>query len=147
MFVGEFARSIDANGRVALPAAFRDQLDGECYLRLDPRGALAVTPASRYEQEAEALARRVDAGEADPEEFERLGATTTLVPVDKHGRVTLDVKALAHAGIRPGGDVMFVGAVYGFAVWRPSRYATVSAERAIAAPARVWDDEEDADDE
>lgn len=143
MFVGEFERSIDANGRVALPATFREQLGGDCYLRLDPRGALAVTTGQRYEQEAESLARRIEAGDADPEAFEMLGAATTKVAIDKHGRVTLDAKALRHAGIRPGSDVMFVGAVYGFAVWRPSRYATVHAERATAAPARQWDDEDD----
>lgn len=143
MFVGEFARSIDANGRVALPAKFGEKLDGECYLRLDPRGALAVTSAERYQQEAETLSRRIEAGEADPDELEVLGATTTLVSIDKHGRVTLDAKALAHAGIRPGSEVMFVGSVFGFRIWRPSRFATVSAERATAAPARVWEDEDD----
>lgn len=143
MFVGEYERSIDANGRVALPSTFRDELEGECYLRRDPRGSLTIHPPARYLKEAEDLATKVLAGEADPEALDVLGAATTKVAIDKHGRVTLDERSLQHAGIRPGTNVLFAGTVFGFAVWRPSRYGTVQAERDTAAPGRVWEDDDE----
>lgn len=145
VFVGEFERSIDGNGRVALPASFRDKLGNEILLRLDPRGSLAITTPERYAEEAAALQARIDAGTAPFEALEALGASTSLVTIDKHGRITLDDRARAHANIRPGGNVAFVGTVYGFSIWRPSRYATIKAERDVVVPVRVWDDEDDDD--
>lgn len=146
MFVGEFERSIDGNGRVALPASFREKLANEILLRLDPRGSLAITTPERYEQEAAALQTKIDAGLEPFEAIEALGASTSLISVDKHGRITLDDRARAHANIRPGANVAFVGTVYGFSIWRPSRYATIKAERDVVVPTRVWDDEDDEDD-
>jgi MraZ protein len=143
VFVGEFERAIDGNGRVVLPATFRDKLGGEIYLRLDPRGSLAVTTPEQYEQEAAILRAKVDAGEAPLEALEALGASTSLISIDKHGRITLDDKVLAHSNIRPGRNVMFVGTVYGFSMWRPSRYGTIAAERGEVVPARIWENEDD----
>lgn len=143
MFVGEYQRSIDANGRVALPATFREELEGECYLRRNPQGSLTIIPPAEYRAEAESLQARIRAGEAPAHAVDRLGASTTKVSIDKQGRVTLDDRALAHAGIKPGTEVTFVGNVFSFSIWRPSRYATISTEIDDAEPARVWDDEED----
>ena len=147
MFVGEFERAIDGNGRVVLPATFRDKLGGEIFLRLDPRGSLAITTPERYEQEAATLQTKVDAGEAPFEALEALGASTSLISIDKHGRITLDDKALAHSNIRPGRNVMFAGRLYGFSMWRPSRYATIAAERGEVVPVRTWENEDDEDDD
>lgn len=143
MFVGEFERSIDANGRVALPAPFRDDLDGECYLRRNPQGSLTILPPTQYQEEAQALVAAIRAGEQPAHALDRLGAATLKVSIDKQGRVTLDERALAHAGIRPGANVMFVGNVFSFSIWRPSRYATVCLEIDDAEPARVWEDEDE----
>jgi MraZ protein len=145
VFVGEFERAIDGNGRVVLPANFRDKLGGEIFLRLDPRGSLTITTPEQYEQEAATLHAKVGAGEAPLEALEALGASTSLISIDKHGRITLDDKALAHSNIRPGRNVMFVGTVYGFAMWRPSRYATIAAERDEVVPTRIWENEDDDD--
>jgi MraZ protein len=143
VFVGEFERAIDGNGRVVLPASFRDKLGGEIFLRLDPRGSLSITTPEQYEQEAATLRAKVDAGEAPFEALEALGAATSLISIDKHGRVTLDDKALAHSNIRPGRNVMFAGTLYGFSIWRPSRYATITAERGEVVPVRDWGNESD----
>lgn len=143
MFVGEFERAIDANGRVVLPAPFRDKLGGEIFLRLDPRGSLAITTPEQYEQEAATLHAKVNAGEEPLEALEALGASTSLISIDKHGRITLDDKALAHSNIRPGRAVVFMGTVYGFSMWRPSRYATIAAERGEVVPTRIWENEDD----
>jgi DNA-binding transcriptional regulator/RsmH inhibitor MraZ len=143
VFVGVFEHRIDGNGRVSLPASFRSELDGECYLRHHPDGHLIVIPSSRYREEAEALLARIRAGEATDAELARLGESSLRVAIDKQGRITLDDKAMAHAGIRPGASVTFAGHVFWFSVWRPSRHATVHAEREQAAPGRVWADEDD----
>jgi len=143
VFVGEFVRSIDANGRVALPATFLHSLDGECYLRRHPQGSLSVRTSTEYRAEADALRGRIRAGELPDHALDALGAATTRVAIDKQGRVTLDAEALEHAAIRPGADVTFVGNVFAFSIWRSSRYRTVKAEIADAEPARAWNDEDD----
>ena len=48
MFVGEYDRSVDGNGRLALPSAFRDALGERCYVTRAPEGCLAVMSVDEF---------------------------------------------------------------------------------------------------
>lgn len=132
MFVGVFEHKTDANGRVALPASFRDALGSECFLRRHPDGSLKVLDGATYREEAQSLRARVQAGEVDEDELAELGESTTRVAIDKNGRVTLDADALGHAGIEPGGMLTFAGNVFWIAIWSPDGHAAQAAARQAA---------------
>lgn len=143
MFVGEFVHQVDANGRVTLPATFRDLLSGECYLRRDPDGYLLFLPPPAYEAEIADIQAKIRTGERPPSAMRAYTSKTRKISIDKNGRFTLDEEARAHAGLKPGAQATFVGEGYTFSVWRPSRWAVLDAEDAEATPARVWEDDDE----
>ena len=71
------------------------------------------------------------------------GVNSSIVAIDKQGRITLDEATRDHAGIRPGAQAILAGALSKLEVWRPSRYGTVRGEDAVIQPPRVWADEDD----
>lgn len=143
MFVGEYDRSVDGNGRLALPADFRDELGAKCYLRCHPDGFVSITTIDQFEVEAAQLEERVNAGEAPDSALRVFGVTSSVAAIDKQSRITLDEESRKHAGIAAGGQAVIAGAVNKLEVWRPSRYHTVRGEDVVVEPARVWVDQED----
>lgn len=145
MFVGEYDRSVDGNGRLALPAAFRDELGDRCYLTTDPDGCIAITTVANFEADAAALLEEVRAGTRPDAALRSFGVNSAIASVDKQGRITLDEGARRHAAIPSGGSVILAGAIRKLEIWRPSRYRTVRGEDAEVQPTRVWDDDETGD--
>ncbi len=143
MFVGEFDRSVDGTGRLALPADFRDELGGKCYLRCHPDGFVSITTNTEHEIEAAELKQRVRSGEAPESAMRAFGVNSSVASIDKQGRITLDEQIRRHAGITPGGQAVIAGAVTQLQVWRPSRYRTIRSEDGVVQPTRVWQDEDD----
>lgn len=143
MFVGEFDRSVDGNGRLALPATFRDELGDRCYITADPEGFVSITTVEFFEREAAELTEAVRNGERPRSALRDFGVNSIITAVDKQGRITLDDGTRAHAGIRPGSQAKLAGAINVLEVWRPSRYRTVRGEDHRVSAARVWDDEDD----
>ncbi len=146
MFVGEYDRSVDGNGRLALPAAFRDELGDRCYVTTDPDGCIAITTVANFEADAAALLDEVRAGTQPESALRNFGVNSSVVSVDKQGRITLDEATRRHAAIPTGSGVILAGAIRKLEIWRPTRYRTVRGEDAEVQPPRVWDDEIDADD-
>ena len=140
MFVGEFDRSVDNAGRVALPAEFREQLGAGCYLTADPNGFVALTTAADFERKGAELLEKVSRGEVTVAALRKFSKSSNLVSVDKQGRITLDDALRQHAGIRPGEQAKLVGMLDKLEIWRPSRFETISSEDDEAEPNRVWDD-------
>ena len=143
MFVGEYDRSVDGNGRLALPSAFRDELGDRCYVTRDPSGHLAVTSVGAFEADAAALLAKVERGELPSSAVRNFGVNSMVLAVDKQGRITLDDESRRHAGLVTGGTVKIAGAIKHLEIWRPSRFATVRNEDDVQQPVRRWDDESD----
>ena len=143
MFVGEYDRSVDGNGRLALPSTFRDDLGDRCYVTRDPDGFLALTSVETFHAEAALVLERVRAGELPPSATRNHGVNSTLLSIDKQGRVTLDDDSRRHAGIEPSGQVVIAGALTGLEICGPSRFRTIRGEDVVIQPARVWNDDAD----
>ena len=143
MFVGEYDRSVDGNGRVALPSTFRDLLGDRCYVTTDAGGFVAITTVANFEADAATLLDEVRGGLLPESALRNFGVNSSIAAIDRQGRITLDEPTRAHAGIRPGSQAMLAGAISKLEVWRPSRYATVRGEDAVVQPSRIWPDEED----
>jgi MraZ protein len=143
VFVGEYDRSVDGNGRLALPASFRDELGSRCYITADPRGFVSITTEATFEAQAQQLAEAVRTGEQPDSALRSFGVNTVVAAVDKQGRITLDETAREHAGINPGSQAKLAGAIESLQVWRPTRYTTIRGEDGVEQPARVWLDEDE----
>ncbi|NBV73400.1 MAG: hypothetical protein EBR65_00270 [Actinobacteria bacterium] len=141
VFVGVYDRSIDDNGRLSLPSSFRGDLGDRCYATLDPQGCVTLRTAEVFEAEAAEVIEAVKRDEAAAGVRRSLATNTTAVAVDKQGRLTLDDKARAFAGLTEAGTAMIVGNLNTIELWRPSRYETVAAEDDYEVAPRVWRDE------
>ncbi|MEO6652851.1 MAG: hypothetical protein ABIP17_09375 [Ilumatobacteraceae bacterium] len=147
VFVGEYDRSVDGNGRLALPATFRDHLGNRCYVTAHPDGYIAITTEENFALMAELVLAEVRSGARPTSARRSVGRASQLASIDKQSRITLDEATRRHAGIRPGAQAIIVGALNELQVWRPSRFATVENEHGEIEPARVWRDEDDQGDD
>ncbi len=140
MFVGEYDRSVDGNGRLALPSTFRDDLGDRCYATREPSGCVAITSLETFDHEARHVMEQVRSGELPQSALRDFGVTSTVVAIDKQGRITLDDDLRRHAGVEAGAQVVIAGALSSLQIWRPSRYRTVRGEDGVSQPPRVWID-------
>jgi MraZ protein len=143
VFVGEYDRSVDGNGRLALPSPFREELGDRCYVTADPIGFVSITPVANFEADAQRLMEEVRDGLLPASAMRNFGVSSSVVSVDKQGRITLDEETRQFAGITPGGQAIVAGALKQLEVWRPSRYRTIRGEDVVVQPTRTWNDEDD----
>jgi MraZ protein len=126
-FVGEFTHALDSKGRVTIPSKWRISGDENTYLALpNPGGYITVYPpkmVSRLEEKvAEASLSDVRAQAL----FMELFSKAHSFGCDKQGRINLNDKLLAHAGIK--GKAVLVGNFSAFAIWSVGRYEKRPAE-------------------
>jgi MraZ protein len=143
VFVGEYERSVDGNGRLALPSAFRDDLGERCYVTRHPEGYLAVRSVAGFQEAAAEVIERVRRGELPSSATRSYGVQSSLFSIDKQGRITLDEESRRHAGIAAGGSVVIAGDLTNLQIWRSSRFTTIRSEDGDDQPPRRWDDEHD----
>jgi MraZ protein len=140
VFVGEFERSVDGNGRLTLPAEFRDKLGASCYLTGHPKGFVSVSTVDDFERKAAELLEKAARGEVTEAAVRKMGRNSSIVAIDKSSRITLDEASRQRAGIEAGSQVILVGALDRLEIWRPSRFDTVTDEDDVTEPDRVWVD-------
>ncbi|PIE32852.1 MAG: hypothetical protein CSA55_02855 [Ilumatobacter coccineus] len=141
MFVGEYVRSVDGAGRLALPAGLRAGFDGRCYMTCHPDGNITLSTVESFEAAANRLMEEIRSGEKAESALRAFGANTQFLSIDKQGRINFDDDTLRHAGLTD--EAVIVGVVTTVEIWRPSRYRIVSSEHDQIKPPRQWDDEDD----
>ena len=141
MFVGEFDRSVDGAGRLALPAEFRGDLGTRCYVTCDPDGFVKITTEENFRAAADFLREQVRSGLQPASALRAFGTRTQIASIDKQGRITLDEGIRHHAGLK--NQAVIAGAIDHLEIWRPSRFRRVGSEHEVAVPSRVWNDEDD----
>ena len=119
MFMGEHNHTVDAKGRVIIPAKFREELGDEFVLTLGLDGCLFVYPNDEWlnfvndlkglpgSKEARQLQRYFMAGAASCE-------------VDKQGRFLIPQKLREHAGLDK--DLVLVGVLNKIEIWSKERW-------------------------
>lgn len=128
VFTNSYERQLDPKGRVALPAAYRPRFEPRCFVTLGQDKCLGVLTAETSAEVLNELLAAVKRGERSMTELRVLAATMTEVAVDAQGRITLDEKLRAYAGLQPGEKVIVAGAVDRIEIWEPSRFERLSAE-------------------
>ena len=102
MFVGTSQRKLDDKGRIALPAALRDELQGLGYVTVTDDNVSIFTEEAFLAFADDVEARVVARGEVPRVVLRKLFADSQRIRADSQGRVTLPAELLESAGIGSG---------------------------------------------
>jgi MraZ protein len=131
MFFGLHERQVDAKGRVALPAGFRDELGDRCMLVFGDSECLEVHAADEFEARAVEVQEDVKRGAATIARQRALAHSATPVTIDRQGRITLEERLRDFAHIPLSSKVIVTGNIDRVELWSESVYAEI-AERTRA---------------
>jgi MraZ protein len=127
VFQGASAISLDAKGRISVPARHRDVLaaiaGGQLTITKHPEGCLMVFPRPAWE----AFRDKVAALPMSAAGWKRIFLGNAMdVEIDSASRVLISPELRAAAGLSK--DVMLLGMGSHFELWDAARYATHEAE-------------------
>lgn len=133
MFQGASALSLDAKGRMSIPARHRDALTQQCAAQLTltrhPDGCLLLFPRPTWEQHREQIA----AWPIQARDWKRIFLGNAFdVDMDSAGRILVAPELRAATGIQR--DVMMLGMGSHFEIWDAVKLAQNEAQ-AIAGGA------------
>ena len=130
MFVSSFETSLDAKGRVSVPASFRHALSGGTrlflYPALDGAPCLEGGGEALMQQNQQLMLRMSPNSTARRVFMNRTVSKAAEMRMEDTGRIKIPERHLALAGITK--SLIFVGAMDRFYIWEPSRYAAFDSE-------------------
>jgi MraZ protein len=133
MFLGEYEHTIDAKGRMAVPAKFRTQMDRGAVISKGMGTCLSIYTLERWEQKSDELV----AGKSSDElrDFERrIYPSAGEVELDAQGRIIIPAKLRTYANL--GADVTVAGVRDHFEIWDRTAWQTYQ-ERLDAEGSRI----------
>lgn len=148
-FFGRYEHSLDAKGRVILPARFRSAFDRGGYLTQFHEGCLALWTPDAFEQQMVAMQEAANRGGSRDRNLARVWASGTQdVEVDRSGRLAIPPHLRSFASLDGDGattsgangrPVLVLGAIDRVELWNP----VVWEERVRPSEQRLVADEED----
>ncbi len=114
MFLGQFDHTIDAKGRMAVPAKYRGQLEKGAVISKGKGTCLSVYTMQRWEEKSEELV----AGKTSEElrDFERrIYPSASEVELDAQGRLVIPARLRGFAGL--DSEVTVAGVRDHFEIW------------------------------
>lgn len=118
--MGEFKHSIDAKGRLIIPAKFRDQLNGHFVVTRGLDGCLFGYPMAEWQQMEEKL-KTLPLTKRDARAFVRfLYSAATECDIDKQGRINIPDTLCAHADLTK--KCVVVGVSNRIEIWSEERW-------------------------
>ena len=113
-YLGTFSHSLDAKGRLFIPARFRDQIGDEVVVMMSPDKCLFVYDNDEFAKIVEQVkTSAVDKPSRD--KARTFYRSTATLPFDKQGRVTLPQSFIKYAGL--SSDVVILGAANRLEIW------------------------------
>lgn len=120
MFMGEYSHSIDAKGRLIMPAKFREQLGDEFIVTKSPDKCLYVYANEDWKKFEEKLAT-LPITNKETRQFVRFFlAGAAACEVDKQGRILIPAVLREYAGLDK--EVILAGASKKIEIWNKERY-------------------------
>ncbi|MCR5785524.1 MAG: division/cell wall cluster transcriptional repressor MraZ [Eubacterium sp.] len=125
MFMGEYNHTIDAKGRIIIPAKFREQLGEEFVVTKGMDGCLFVYPNkawAEFEEKLKSLPLTVNKEARKFSRFFLAGAAS--VEIDKQGRALIPGTLREFAGLEK--DVVLAGVLERIEVWDKEKWTEAS---------------------
>ena len=128
MFTGEYRHAVDGKGRMAVPARFRAQLEGEVVVARWLDACLAIFPMAAWN----VITAKLDAlPMTDPTARllqRRLYGGAFETEVDKQGRLLLPQNLREAAGLQD--EAVILGVRNHVEIWSPAKWSPFEAELA-----------------
>ena len=119
MFTGEYRHSVDAKGRVAVPAKFRAQLDSGAFVSRWMDSCLAIWPRTEWDRLAAKVAGLPTVENAGARLFSRfVFANAVEISWDAQGRFVLPSYLREAAGL--ANEAVIVGSLDHAEIWTPA---------------------------
>ncbi|OIO68169.1 MAG: division/cell wall cluster transcriptional repressor MraZ [Zetaproteobacteria bacterium CG12_big_fil_rev_8_21_14_0_65_55_1124] len=128
MFQGEYKNTMDAKGRVNIPASFRDTLRNrygseEVIITRDYDGCLHAYPPKEWERDVLATVRNLPVNDQWRRSYERFVVSPAVsCQPDRQGRILLPPTLREYAGLDK--TVLFAGGAGHFEIWDVTRRDT-----------------------
>ena len=120
MFLGEHQHSLDAKGRVILPARFRDQLEGGAVMAKALDGCLAVYPLEEFARVAQKLREARERGARERQAARTFFTGAVEIAPDRQGRVAIPQHLRDYAGLDR--DAIVAGVFDHIEIWDAQRF-------------------------
>jgi len=120
MFLGEYQHSLDAKGRVILPARYRDQLAEGAFVTKGRGGCLSVYTPEEFEQVASAMREQSKRGTQALSAARSFFSGAQEIRLDRQGRVALPQNLREYAGLTR--DVVVAGVFSRVEIWDRERW-------------------------
>jgi len=133
MFLGEYEHTIDAKGRLAVPAKFRAQMDRGAVISKGMGTCLSVYTMERWDEKSAELASGKTSDEL--RDFERrIYPSASEVELDGQGRMVIPAKLRSYADL--ANEVTVAGVRDHFEIWDRTAWYTYQ-ERLDAEGTRI----------
>jgi MraZ protein len=126
-FRGHFEHSLDAKNRLSIPARFRAEFSSGLVLAKDSDSCIAVRTTEGHEETFEAALAQLSPLSSEYKTLQRFHQSNSFdVELDGSGRVVLDARLLAHAGIER--EVVVAGVGDHLEIWSRDGWNTLQTE-------------------
>ncbi len=135
LFVGQHEHSLDAKGRIVLPAVYRSSFEPSGFLIKHSEGCLALMTPDRFGHIAGQMSQRSESGGPYGRAAKRsFGAGAARVLPDKQGRIAIPEELRRFASLRR--DCVVIGAIDEVEIWDADRWQAINAqgESLLVAP-------------
>ncbi|HET9071875.1 MAG TPA: division/cell wall cluster transcriptional repressor MraZ [Acidimicrobiales bacterium] len=120
MFFGRYEHSLDAKGRVVLPARFRSSFDSQAYLTQYLDGCLALWTPEEFGRRLAEYSQAQARSSADRNLARVWAAGSQEVEIDRQGRLALPQHLKEFAQLDR--NVLVVGAMERIELWDPTQW-------------------------
>lgn len=131
-FFGRYEHSLDAKGRVILPAKFRARFEEGGFLTPHRESCLALWTPEEFEKQMAVMEEKEAAGSREERNLARYWSSRVQeVEIDRQGRMAIGQPLREFAKL--SSDVLVVGAISRVELWDPQLWneQVVSAERQL----------------
>jgi MraZ protein len=133
VFLGRFAHNLDAKGRLAIPARYRDALAEGVVLTRGIDRCLALYPLAAWRPLAEKVSA-LPLTDADARNFRRLVfAEAADLNLDGQGRILIPPDLRRYAGLER--EALVIGVDTSIEIWSPERWQAVADSLDADGPA------------
>jgi MraZ protein len=135
-FFGRYEHSLDAKGRVILPARFRTEFGPVAYVSQYHDRCLALWTSEEFDKKLADQEQRQDLGRTERNLARVWASGASVVDIDRQGRMAIPPYLREFAGLAAEHPVLVTGALNRVEFWSPSEYD----RRVRPAEAQLTDD-------
>jgi MraZ protein len=127
VLIGEYTNTLDAKGRVIIPAAFRYDLGDRFVLAKGIEKCLNIYPENEWNDFVQKLQETMPTSVKENRKAVRFfSANATVCELDKQGRILIPNKLREYASLDK--ELLFIGGFNKVEIWNPNNYEDSDAE-------------------